>query len=66
MSDHHDEQDGSKDQREQEGGGTLSEGGSAAQNRETSVGGADSVPDTPDVNTEISDDVQSTVPREGA
>jgi hypothetical protein len=30
-------------------GGTLSEAGSSAQNPETALGGADSVPDTPDV-----------------
>lgn len=54
MSGHEHEQDGS-DQWEQEGG-TVSEGPSALQNADTSQGGADSVPDTPDVNTEISDD----------
>ncbi|MFC7490022.1 MULTISPECIES: hypothetical protein [unclassified Knoellia] len=31
-------------------GGTVSEGGSGALNSETAQGGADSVPDTPDVN----------------
>lgn len=55
MSEHQHDQDGS-DQQEQ-GGGTISEGGSALQNADTSRGGADSVPDTPDVNTAISDEV---------
>lgn len=41
----------------EEQGGTLSEGGSGAINADTSHGGADSVPDTPDVNTDISDDI---------
>ncbi|MBD5831275.1 MULTISPECIES: hypothetical protein [Janibacter] len=31
-------------------GGTVSEAGSSALNAETSVGGADNVPETPDVN----------------
>lgn len=57
MNGHEHDQDGS-DQQEQ-GGGTISEGGSALQNADTSHGGADSVPDTPDVNTEISDDVDA-------
>jgi hypothetical protein len=30
--------------------GTLSEGGSGSLNADTALGGADSVPDTPDVN----------------
>ncbi len=38
-------------------GGTVSEGGSGGLNADTSLGGADSVPDTPDVNTAISDAV---------
>lgn len=38
-SDHHDDE-----------GGTVSEAGSGALNAETALGGADSVPDTPDVN----------------
>lgn len=42
---------------EEQGGGTVSEGGSSALNADTSHGGADSVPDTPDVNTEIGDTV---------
>lgn len=54
MSEQQHEQDG------QGGGGpVISEGGSAAQNPTTSHGGADSVPDTPDVNTEISDTVDA-------
>lgn len=59
MSGHKHDQD-SSDQQEQ-GGGTISEGGSSLQNADTSHGGADSVPDTPDVNTEITDDVDSNV-----
>lgn len=51
MSEHEHEQDQGK------GGPALSESGSAAGNAETSQGGADSVPDTPDVNTPISDAV---------
>ncbi|WP_022922893.1 hypothetical protein [Ornithinimicrobium pekingense] len=39
------------------GGGTVSEGGSGGLNADTALGGADSVPDTPDVNTEVSDAV---------
>jgi len=40
-------------------GGTVSEGGSGALNSETSQGGADSVPDTPDVNDSRDDEAQS-------
>jgi hypothetical protein len=55
MSDHqHQDQD---EQAEEQGGTTVSEGGSGSLNADTSLGGADSVPDTPDVNTAISDDV---------
>jgi len=43
---HH--QDSSDSQADHEG--TVSEAGSAALNAETAFGGADSVPDTPDVN----------------
>ena len=45
----------------------MSEGGSAALNADTSLGGADSVPDTPDVNTAVSDAVDVNQPsQEGA
>ena len=37
-------------------GGTVSEGGSGALNRETADGGADAVPETPDTNDTGSDD----------
>lgn len=47
------------DEKSEQGGGTISEGGSSALNAGTSHGGADSVPDTPDVNTEISDTVDA-------
>lgn len=33
-----------------DGGGQVSEGGGGSMNEETAVGGADAVPDTPDVN----------------
>lgn len=46
-----------EDRTDQDEQGTVSEGGSAALNADTSMGGADSVPDTPDVNTEVSDSV---------
>lgn len=55
---HEDEQD------QEQNGPTLSEAGSGALNAETSLGGADTVPDTPDVNTPISDTVD--VNEEGA
>lgn len=54
MSEHQHDQESTDEQ-----GGTVSEGGSAALNADTSHGGADSVPDTPDVNTEISDEVDT-------
>jgi hypothetical protein len=38
-------------------GTAVSEGGSGSLNPDTALGGADSVPDTPDVNTAISDEV---------
>lgn len=44
---HHDST--GSDQHDDEGG-TVSEAGSGAPSPETSLGGADSVPDTPDVN----------------
>ncbi|MGD8201035.1 hypothetical protein ACQE98_10265 [Ornithinimicrobium sp. W1679] len=44
------------------GSGTVSEGGSGALNPDTSLGGADSVPDTPDVNTAVSDEVSAEEP----
>jgi hypothetical protein len=45
MSQHPDDSDQQGDQE-----GTVSEAGSSALNAETALGGADSVPDTPDVN----------------
>lgn len=48
---HHDdpsEHEGTDDQ-----GGTVSEAGSSSLNAETALGGADGVPDTPDVNDEL-------------
>ena len=61
MSEHQHVADQEQDQKDREdreqNGPVLSESGSAAQNPETSQGGADSVPDTPDVNTQISDTV---------
>jgi hypothetical protein len=45
MSHHEDHSDSHGDHE-----GTVSEAGSAALNAETALGGADSVPDTPDVN----------------
>ena len=45
MSEHPDDSDSQNDHE-----GTISEGGSSALNPETALGGADSVPDTPDVN----------------
>jgi hypothetical protein len=48
---HHDDQHGHDHQDEgTEGGAAVSEGGSGALNSETALGGADSVPDTPDIN----------------
>lgn len=44
------------------GDGEVSEGGSGALNPDTSLGGADSVPDTPDVNTRMSEKVESNEP----
>ncbi|QFG68532.1 hypothetical protein [Ornithinimicrobium pratense] len=58
MSEHKHDQETAEEQGER-GGGTVSEGGSGALNADTSHGGADSVPDTPDVNTEITDDVDA-------
>ncbi|MFK5584065.1 hypothetical protein [Serinicoccus sp. LYQ131] len=53
----HDHQDGHDHQHEQESsGGTVSEGGSSALNADTALGGADAVPETPDVNDDIEDD----------
>ena len=49
MSQHPDDSDQQGDpQGDQDG--TVSEAGSSALNPETALGGADSVPDTPDVN----------------
>ena len=42
---------------QQSEGTAVSEGGSGSLNADTSLGGADSVPDTPDVNTGVSDAV---------
>jgi hypothetical protein len=68
---HEDDRDGRDDRDEQssqdEKGTAVSEGGSAALNADTSQGGADSVPDTPDVNTGVSDAVDVNEPsQEGA
>lgn len=53
----HDHQDGHDHQHEQESsGGTVSEGGSSALNADTALGGADAVPETPDVNDDLEDD----------
>ncbi|KGN40276.1 hypothetical protein [Knoellia aerolata] len=46
---HHHEDTSSSDHHDDEGG-TVSEAGSGALNLDTALGGADSVPDTPDVN----------------
>lgn len=55
MSEHqHEEQD---ERSEEQGDAVVSEGGSGSLGADTSLGGADSVPDTPDVNTAISDAV---------
>lgn len=47
---HHDEQRDHHDDEDQPGGGTVSEGGSSSLNADTALGGADAVPDTPDIN----------------
>ena len=48
---HHDDQHAHDDHIEgTEEGAAVSEGGSGALNAETALGGADSVPDTPDIN----------------
>ena len=66
MSEHQHEADQQQDQKDREdreqNGPVLSESGSAAQNPETSQGGADSVPDTPDVNTGIDQHVEAEEP----
>lgn len=49
----HNDTDPSGDQ----GGAAVSEGGSGSLDPATSGGGADAVPDTPDVNTEVADAV---------
>ncbi len=54
MGHHENEHDHSAAQDE---GTAVSEGGSGSLNADTALGGADSVPDTPDVNTAISDTV---------
>lgn len=55
MSNHNTPSQGSDHDDE---GGTLSEGGSGALNPDTALGGADSVPDTPDVNDSGEGDAQ--------
>lgn len=50
MSNDHSTPGPDNDSDHDDGGGTLSEGGSGALNADTALGGADSVPDTPDVN----------------
>ncbi|WP_158288634.1 hypothetical protein [Ornithinimicrobium flavum] len=63
---HRDDDHGSHDDHDDQGA-ALSEGGSGALNADTSQGGADSVPDTPDVNTAVSDAVDINEPgQEGA
>ena len=57
MSQHHHHRDHHHDAGEGQDGTAVSEGGSGALNPDTGLGGADSVPDTPDVNTEVSDAV---------
>lgn len=48
---HHDPDSTGHDQHDDEGdSGTVSEAGSSSLNPDTALGGADSVPDTPDVN----------------
>lgn len=54
---HHENDDRRDDDASEKG--TVSEGGSGALNPDTSLGGADSVPDTPDVNTQVSDSVDT-------
>ncbi|MEO6021456.1 MAG: hypothetical protein ABIP45_14525 [Knoellia sp.] len=49
MSQHPDGSDSDNDSQVDDEG-TISEAGSSSLNLETSLGGADSVPDTPDVN----------------
>ena len=58
----HDEDQLGDDQGDGSGEGTVSEAGSAAVNPDTSLGGADSVPDTPDVNTGIDQHVEAEEP----
>ena len=48
MSHHHDSNDSHDEHAEEEG--TVSEAGSSTLSSDTALGGADSVPDTPDVN----------------
>ena len=52
-----DQHTGRPDDSEEQGGTAVSEGGSGSLNADTALGGADSVPDTPDVNTAVSDSV---------
>ncbi|AXH97418.1 hypothetical protein [Ornithinimicrobium avium] len=52
-----DQQQEPSERPEDQDGTAVSEGGSGALDPGTALGGADSVPDTPDVNTEISDAV---------
>ena len=69
MSEPQHEEQSSQDSRtsQDEEGTAVSEGGSAALSADTSLGGADSVPDTPDVNTGVSDAVDINEPsQEGA
>lgn len=44
--------------------GTLSEGGSSSLNAETAIGGADSVPETPDVNDDHEDSQDTSVAKD--
>lgn len=49
---HHDEHQNEQNKHgdEHEDGASVSEGGSGALNADTALGGADAVPDTPDIN----------------
>lgn len=53
MSGHQDDdqrRSADNDGADNDGGGTVSEGGSGSLNAQSGLGGADNVPDTPDVN----------------
>ncbi len=58
----HEENQPGDDEGDGSGEGSVSEAGSAALNPDTSLGGADSVPDTPDVNTDIDQHVEAEEP----